>query len=168
MARTTPAWLAPVLSTVLGAAIGGFFGFFLTIAVFVGKARAGYYVFSLDDVTAFRWEMIPTWLAVVGAAWLAAQSLRSLGSVVGRGLVGAAVGWPVGWVVGPLLWTERSAPWAGAVLATAFGLIAGAAWGARVIMRRSGEGAPASDDPDPPVDETKTKKTTREEEVTAT
>lgn len=114
----------------LGALVGALLGFYLTVAIFVAKARVGLYVYSLEDITAFRWEMLPTAAGLVVGALLGGKDPRRLGMVVGWAMVGALVAIPVGWFGGPGFWPGRSAPWAGAALAAAMGLLCGGALGA--------------------------------------
>lgn len=113
------------LEGLAGAAIGGVLGFFLTVAIFVAEARVGRYVYSLDDVTAFRWEMAPTMIGILLGGNLAWGRLRAFSRGVALAIAVAVVAVPIGWFVGPWLWDGRSAPWAGAVLAAAMGLLIG-------------------------------------------
>lgn len=124
---TTPARRRAVegLEALAGGVAGALLGFFLTVSIFVAKARAGVYIYSFDDVTAFRWEMAPTFIGLLLGATLASGRLnaflRGVALAVGAGL--AAV--PFGWFLGPWLQDGRSAAWAWAVLAAAVGLLAG-------------------------------------------
>lgn len=120
----------------VGGVVGVGVGFFLTLAIFVAEARAGRYVYSLDDLTLWRWEALPTWTGLVTGAVVAWRAPRLAWGVLWRGLAVAALAGAAGWGVGPLVWVGRSAPWAGAVLGAAGGLLvglaaAGAAWARR-------------------------------------
>jgi hypothetical protein len=132
--RSGPArWVARILMTLLGLLVGTSLGFFITVAIFVGQARRGIYLFSLDDLSAIRWEALPTYLGAVVGAWAGWRGTRPLVVGVGFGLAGALLLIPVGWFAGSWLWPETSGPWAGATLAAALGLLAGAGTAA---MRR--------------------------------
>lgn len=117
----------------LGGVGGAVLGFYLTVAIFVAKARVGLYVYSLHDITAVRWEMMPTAAGLIGGALLAWRDLPRFGSAVKWGVVAAVVAIPVGWLVGPSLWSGRSAAWAGASLAAGIGLAGGIAIGATTL-----------------------------------
>lgn len=113
------------LGALVGGVVGTLIGFFFTISIFVAKARAGIYVYSFDDVTAFRWEMAPTFIGLLLGATLAWGRLGAFLRGVGLALAASLAAVPFGWFLGPWLQDGRSAAWAWAVLAAALGLLAG-------------------------------------------
>ena len=136
--RTAAAgWVARILSTLLGVLVGTSLGFFLTMAIFVAQARRGIYLFSLDEMSALRWEALPTYLGAAVGAWAGWRGRRVLLPGIGFALAGALLLIPVGWVVGSWLWPEISGPWAGATLAAALGVPLGVG-GAAVWRVRAG------------------------------
>ena len=51
--------------TSLATAGGAVLGFIVTLAIVVAKARTGSYIFGLDDLLAFRWDVLPIPLGAV-------------------------------------------------------------------------------------------------------
>ena len=45
---------------------GAVMGFIVTLAIVVAKARTGSYIFGLDDLLAFRWDVLPIPLGALG------------------------------------------------------------------------------------------------------
>ena len=145
--RTAPSWTRrlidatadllsrPSVHRVTGAGfgliIGAAIGFYLTVTIVVAQARAGYYVYSLDDLAQPRWQLLPTILGVAAGTALGWKGLPLLVSTLGLMIGAAVLSIPVGWVAGGLIWIGDSGSWAGAVLASGLGLLAGAlvAWG---------------------------------------
>ncbi len=128
-------WALRAVAVLIGLLAGTSLGFFLTLAIFVAQARRGIYLFSLDDMSVFRWEAIPTCLGAAAGAWAGWQGRRVLLPGVGFAAAGALLLTPVGWCVGSWLWPEISGPWAGAVLAAAAGIPIGVGGAAGWIAR---------------------------------
>lgn len=114
-----------VLGVVLGLSLGPLLGFYLTVAIFVAKARRGEYLFSLDDLTEPRWELLPVVLGLWLGAWVGGEGIATLGRALAWTVAGLVAFAAVGWPTGALLWPDASGPWAGAVICSAFGLILG-------------------------------------------
>lgn len=131
-----------LLQGAAGAAVGLTLGFFVTLAIFVAEARVGRYVYSLDDLTVWRWEALPTWIGLGLGALSGWFTPRLAGGGVLGGLAGAILIGAVGWWTGPLVWVGRSAPWAGLVLGAACGLLVGLPAATAVLAR-----SPAASDP---------------------
>ena len=129
---------AQVLPATAGA-LGGFaVGTYTMIGVYVAEARAGKYLYALEDVFTPRLEIIP-WIAgpVVGAAlgWSDADRLAGAGLWGGVGLVaGTAVGIPLGRAI----WGSPEGRWAGGIILGAAGMVTGIVIGA---TREGGDGA---------------------------
>lgn len=120
------AWIRRSVGALLGLGSGAVVGVYLTLAIFVAEARGGEYVFSLDDLAEVRWQLLPTIVGVVSGTLLGWRSLRALARTAFVVVVCALGLVPVGWFGGSALWEGPSAPWAGAVLAAALGLVVGA------------------------------------------
>lgn len=133
-------WIRRSLGALLGLAAGAVVGFYLTLAIFVAEARGGDYVFSLDDLTEVRWQVLPTIVGFVSGVLLGWRSVRALLLTLLVVLVCALALVPVGWFGGSALWVGRSAPWAGAVLASALGVLGGTLVAALVLRRRGSGG----------------------------
>ena len=64
---------AQELPAVLGGVAGLFGGFAVTTGIFVAEARAGHFVYSVDDLATVRWEYLPVPLGIVGGIWAGAS-----------------------------------------------------------------------------------------------
>lgn len=117
--------LRNALGGLAGLVVGALYGFLLTVVIFVARARAGIFVFSLDDITTLRWEIIPTLLGLVGGAVLGWRDARVLWRTALAGLVGAVPAGVIGWFVGGAVWLGSAGPWAGMVIAVGVGLVTG-------------------------------------------
>ena len=122
-----------VTGAAFGLITGTAIGFYLTVTILVAQARAGYYVYSLDDLAQPKWQILPTILGVAAGTLLGWKGLHVLVSTLGLMIGAAVLTIPLGWVAGGLIWIGDSGPWAGAVLASGIGLLAGAvvSWGRR-------------------------------------
>jgi hypothetical protein len=121
--------LSAVAWGLVGLLTGALLGLYLSLAVFVARARAGSYVFSVDELVDLRWEAIPLVGAAVGGAYMGAVRPQTLGWVVGLAIAGALLAAPAGWLVGDGVWRDQAGSWAGAILASALGLLGGGALG---------------------------------------
>lgn len=120
-------WATRMLAVLAGVILGTALGFFLTMAIFVGQARQGIYLFSLDDISLAHWQAVPTYLGSLAGGWAGWQGRRVLFPGVGLAVAGALLFAIPGWFAGSWLWPETSGPWAGAVMAAALGIVAGVA-----------------------------------------
>ena len=126
-----------VLGVILGLAIGPFLGFYVTVAIFVAKARRGEYLFSLDDVSEPRWELLPTVVGLALGAWIGGAGVAVLARTLAWVAAGMAILGLAGWPIGDLMWRDPSGPWAGMVIFSAIGLVLGFA--ASMIDRSYGQ-----------------------------
>lgn len=113
-----------------GLVAGTFGGAYVTTGVFVARARAGSYLYSLDDALAPRWEMIPAVVMPVGGFLLGLDDGQRLASSIAWGGAGFAAGALVGLGAGELFGTTSQGRWAGAIIGSAAGLLAGSIYGA--------------------------------------
>lgn len=113
-----------------GLVAGATGGVLVTTGVFVAKARAGSFLYSLDDALAPRWELIPAVAMPVGAFAMGLDDGQRLARSIAWGGAGFAAGAVVGYVVGDLFGETSQARWAGAVIGSAAGVLGGAIWGA--------------------------------------
>ena len=109
-----------VLSTVGGALVG----FVVTMAILVAEARARQYIFAMEDLLAFRWELAPIFLGLIGGFRLGLKRPRALPWVTTAALGGLFIGVAVGPLIGGLLWSDDAGKWAGAIIFGAIGLVA--------------------------------------------
>ncbi|MFW6089418.1 MAG: hypothetical protein ACODAB_06675 [Gemmatimonadota bacterium] len=113
-----------------GLVAGTFGGAYVTTGVFVAKARAGSYLYSLDDALAPRWEVVPAVAMPIGGFFLGLSDGQRLASSLAWGSAGFAAGALVGLGAGELFGTTNQGRWAGAIVGSAAGLLAGAIYGA--------------------------------------
>jgi hypothetical protein len=113
-----------------GFVAGTFAGAYVTTGVFVAKARAGSYLYSLDDALAPRWEMIPVVAIPVGGFLVGLNDGQRLASSIAWGSAGFAAGALVGLGAGELFGTTGQGRWAGAIIGSGAGLLAGSIYGA--------------------------------------
>ncbi|HSM09029.1 MAG TPA: hypothetical protein VLA33_08415 [Gemmatimonadota bacterium] len=113
-----------------GFVAGTFGGAYVTTGVFVAKARAGSYLYSLDDALAPRWEIVPAVAMPIGGFLLGLDDGQRLASSLAWGSAGFAVGTLVGLGAGELFGTTNQGRWAGAIIGSAAGLLAGSIYGA--------------------------------------
>lgn len=113
-----------------GFVAGTFGGAYVTTGVFVAKARAGSYLYSLDDALAPRWEIVPAVAMPIGGFLLGLDDGQRLASSLAWGSAGFAVGALVGLGTGELFGTTSQGRWAGAIIGSAAGLLAGSIYGA--------------------------------------
>ena len=104
-------------------------GLLVTTGIFVAKARAGSYLYSLDDMLAPRWEIVPAFGMPIGAAVLGIADEQRLASSVAWGAGGFAVGALAGYGVGALFSDTDQGKWAGAIIGAAAGVLAGSIYG---------------------------------------
>ncbi len=119
-----------VAATVGGAAGGAVAGVYLTTAVYVTKARTGSFLYSMHDLVGPRWETFPIVAAPVAGAVLGATSPERLGGAAVWGLAGFAAGAGLGYALGSWLGDSPEEKWAGGIIGSGAGLLAGMVFGA--------------------------------------
>ncbi len=117
-------------------------GVLVTTGVFVAKARAGSYLYSLDDALAPRWELIPAVAMPIGGFTMGLDDGQRLARSIAWGGAGLAAGALVGYGVGDLFGETSQARWAGAVIGSAAGLLGGSILGAASYDTDPRTGAP--------------------------
>jgi len=122
-----------------GLAAGAVVGVWTTTAIYVAKARTGRYIFSPDDLIRLRWETLPIATAPIAGAVLGASSPSTLGQTVIWGGLGFLAGAGAGALLGHAVWGTSQARWAGGIIGSGVGLIAGIVFGA---LRSGGEEEP--------------------------
>ncbi|HZM28119.1 MAG TPA: hypothetical protein VFB89_12220, partial [Gemmatimonadales bacterium] len=102
--------------TVFAAIGGAVVGFMVTLALVVLEARFESYIFAMEDLMAFRWDLIPIPLGAWAGYRLHHRRSHGVGWATLCGLAGLVVGGVAGTVVGSIVWSDSAAPWAGAVI----------------------------------------------------
>ena len=100
-------------------------GFALTLAIIVAKARFRYFIFAMEDLAAFRWELLPVLAGLVGGFLLGMRRPRAIPWATACGLGALLLGVLVGVLLGGVLWHDEAGPWAGAVIFGGVFLVAG-------------------------------------------
>lgn len=119
-----------------GAAISG--------GIFVAEARAGRFIYSVDEFLERRLELIPLPVGLAtGMALGAADPDRLVDTAIGA-FAGLAAGCTVGYVVGGEIWDEPEGPWAGLVIGGAGGILIGSVVGALLHDGGSDSAEPAT------------------------
>lgn len=113
--------------TAAGALLGAAGGTYLALGLTVAAARAGHYVHSPRSL---GWQLTPIPAAAAAGAVLGHQGSDELAHAAWYGLLGFASGAVAGSIAGRLLWAESEGVWAGAILGSGLGLLAGSIWGA--------------------------------------
>ena len=121
---------AQAVPAAYGLLAGATGGVLVTTGIFVAKARAGSYLYSLDDALAPRWELIPAVGMPIGAVAMGLDDGQRLARSIAWGGAGFAAGGLVGYLVGDLFGETSQARWAGAVIGSAAGVLGGSIWGA--------------------------------------
>ena len=139
---------AQAVPAAYGLVAGATGGVLVTTGVFVAKARAGSYLYSLEDALAPRWELIPAVAMPIGAVAMGLDDGQRLARSIAWGGAGFAAGALAGYFVGDLFGETSQARWAGAVIGSAAGLLGGSIWGAASYEADpSTETAPATGSP---------------------
>lgn len=118
-------------SALVGATGGLAAGLYTTTAIYVTEARFGHYIYSPDEVLTLNPRLLPVVAGTVAGGWLGAESGHALGRAGLWGGVGLLGGATLGLGVGHLVWDTSEGRWAGAVMGSALGLLAGAVLGGR-------------------------------------
>jgi hypothetical protein len=132
--RTAASQAVPAAYGALGGAAAGVL---VTTGIFVAKARAGSYIYSLDDALAPRWELVPTLAMPVGGVMIGLDDEQRLARSIAWGGAGFAVGGLVGYGIGDLFSDTDQGKWAGAIIGGAAGVLVGSIYG--VLSYDSGE-----------------------------
>jgi hypothetical protein len=109
------------LSTVGGAVLG----FIITLALVVLEARFGKYIFGMDDLLAFRWDILPIPIGAVAGYLLGRRRPHAVSWATACGLGGLILGGLLGAFLGPGIWGDGVGAWAGGVVGGALGLLLG-------------------------------------------
>ena len=123
--RSAPALAARTIITLLAAAGGTVMGFAVTLAIVVAKARAGSYIFALEDLVEFRWEVIPVLIGPVAGFLLGLRHPNALDRATVWGLCAMLLGVGSGILLGGLFWGGGEGRWAGGIIFGALGMAGG-------------------------------------------
>ena len=104
---------------------GAVVGFTVTLALVVTEARFGRYIFGLEDLLAFRFDLLPIPLGAWAGFRLHHRRSHTVGWATVLGLLGLVVVAVIGAVLGTIVWRDSAGPWAGAVIGGALGLVGG-------------------------------------------
>lgn len=110
-----------LLATVGGAVLG----FLVTLALVVAEARGGTYIFGLDDLLTFRWDVLPIPLGALAGFILARRRPNSVAWAMVCGFAALIAGTVIGWMVGGAMSSDDVGHWAGGVIGGAIGIVAG-------------------------------------------
>jgi hypothetical protein len=117
-------------SGVAGAVYGALAGVYITTGIYVTKARYGSYIFSLRDLLRVRPETVPVVVSPLALSILGATEPERLGRAALYGGVAFVTGAVVGFGIGHLLGDHEETRWAGGIIGSAVGLLAGTLVGA--------------------------------------
>jgi hypothetical protein len=104
---------------------GAVMGFIITLALVVAQARAGTYIFGLDDLIAFRWDILPIPVGALAGFRLARKRPHSVAWATACGFGALVLGVITGALVGGLTREPDVGRWAGGVIGGATGLVIG-------------------------------------------
>lgn len=132
---------AQAVPAAYGLVSGAVAGVYVTTGVFVAKARAGSYLYSLEDALEPRWELVPLAVLPLGSLAIGLDDGQRLANTVKWGGAGFAAGAVVGLGVGTLLrQSGGESQWAGAIIGSATGLLAGWVYGTLSYEDEAGDG----------------------------
>lgn len=128
--RPVPAH-AQAVPAAYGLITGTISGVYVSTGIFVARARAGSFLYSLEDAIAVRWELAPAVLMPLSGVVLGAIDGQRLAESIKWGGAGFAAGAAAGLGVGLLLSSGegRESEWSGAIIGSAAGLLAGSLYG---------------------------------------
>jgi hypothetical protein len=132
---------AQVLPAVVGGVGGAVAGGVTTLGIFVGRSRAGNFIFDLDDAQQIRLETVPVFAFPLAGVVLGATAPDRLGDVgIGAG-VGLVAGAAIGVAFGKVLSESPEGRWAGGIIGGAAGLVLGAVVGGLTADPGGGSGS---------------------------
>ena len=118
--------------TLLATIGGAVLGFVVTLALVVAQARFGSYIFGLDDLLAFRWDVLPILLGALGGFRLGRKRPHSVAWASAAGFAAGLLGILLGALLGSLAWEGDVGNWAGGVIGGAIGLVLGSVISLRI------------------------------------
>lgn len=116
----------------LATAGGAIMGFMVTLALVVIEAQAGSFIFGLDDLLAFRWDILPIPLGALAGLVLARRRPHSVAWATAIGFGGLVAGTFFGWMIGDAMAETDVGHWAGGVIGAATGLVLGVVLSLRI------------------------------------
>ncbi len=120
---------AIALLAVVGGAVTGFM---VTLAIVVAQAQFGTYIFGLEDLVAFRWEVLPVPLGAFFGYRLGRRRPHSVAWATSVGFASFLAGVVLGALIGGWGWGSGVGNWAGAVIGGAILLVAGTVLSLRI------------------------------------
>lgn len=136
-ARPSPAQAVPAA---YGLFVGTMGGVYVTTGIFVAKARTGAYIYSLEDALAPRWELVPVATMPIGGLVLGLADDQRLANSIKWAGAGFVTGAAVGLGIGTLFHDRGEGQWAGAIIGSAAGFLAGSIYGALAHDEGNGNG----------------------------
>lgn len=140
--RSSPAQAVPAA---YGLFTGTVAGVYVTTGIFVAKARTGAYLYSMEDALTPRWELIPIATMPIGGLVLGFADDQRLASSIKWAGAGFVAGAAVGLGASTLLHKTGEGQWAGAVIGSAAGVLAGSIYGA--LSHEGGDGGGGAEVP---------------------
>lgn len=116
----------------LSAVGGAVIGFACTLAIVVAKAQAGSYIFAMEDLVAFRWELTPILFGLGAGFMLGRRRPHAVAWAAVCGFGAMIAGILLGATLGPVAWGNDAGRWAGGVVGGALGLVTGSAVSLRI------------------------------------
>ncbi len=104
----------------------------VTLAIVVIRAQFGSYIFALEDLAAYRLDLIPTLAGAVAGGWLAVRRPHAVPWAVACGIGGICAGAFTGALIGRVVSDAGTGPWAGGVVGAGIGWIAGSLLSLRI------------------------------------
>lgn len=126
ISRPSPAQAIPAA---YGLFVGTVGGVYVTTGIFVAKARTGAYIYSLEDALVPRWELVPAAVMPIGSLMLGLVDDQRLANSIKWAGAGFVAGAAVGLGIGTLFHERSEGQWAGAIIGSAAGLLAGSIYG---------------------------------------
>jgi hypothetical protein len=123
--RSAPALAVRALITLLATAGGAAIGFAVMLAIVVAKARAGSFIFAMEDLVDIRWEIIPVLIGPVAGFLLGLRHPDALDRATVWAFCAMVLGIGFGILGGGLFWGEGEGQWAGGIIFGALGLAGG-------------------------------------------
>lgn len=124
--------LVHVVVAVLATVGGLVMGFIVTLAIVVAKARYGTYIFALEDLVAFRWDILPIFIGAAAGFRLAYRRPHAVAWATVAGFGAMVLGIVLGFFLGRVIWGDGAGPWAGGVIFGALGLVGGSVGSLRI------------------------------------